>query len=75
MNVQHLAKMGYNAYGQAADWKNFQGSKMPEWEELPYHIHEKWFAAARTIVKEYNWDKRLRTSREDEWDEWFKVKG
>jgi hypothetical protein len=45
----HLGKVGYNAYGAAAEWKNFAGDPMPQWDELPEHIRWKWRTAAKAI--------------------------
>jgi hypothetical protein len=44
-----IGKRGYEAYASSADWKNFQGNKMPEWEELPEAIKTHWIRAAFAI--------------------------
>ena len=46
----NLARIGYEAYGDAASWQNYEGKPMPQWDELPIHIREKWGAAARAIA-------------------------
>jgi len=47
-----LGEIGYEAYGDAADWKNYEGKPMPRWVELPQHIRDKWAAAASAIRHE-----------------------
>jgi hypothetical protein len=44
-----LAKEGYQAYGDKAQWKNYQGLPMPVWDNLPENIKSYWVAAAKTI--------------------------
>lgn len=44
-----LGKIGYDAYGEAAGWKNFRGDPMPSWDELPSHIRRYWCHAAIAI--------------------------
>lgn len=46
----YLGKVGYDAYGADADWKNYQGKPMPKWEELPADIRRKWTVAAKAIT-------------------------
>jgi hypothetical protein len=48
---ERWAKIGYDAYGEAADWKNYQGKPMPKWEELPENIRRYWRVAAAAIVE------------------------
>jgi hypothetical protein len=45
-----LAPIGYEAYGQFTDFKNYQGNKMPEFSELSGKIPGAWGAAALAIV-------------------------
>lgn len=47
-----LARVGYEAYGAEAGWKNYQGLPMPRWDELPEGIRLSWKAAARAIARE-----------------------
>lgn len=51
-----LAQKMYHAYGETTDFKNFQGTPMPPWEELPEGIRKAWIAAATKarfeVVKE-----------------------
>lgn len=46
-----LAKIGYQAYGDKADWKNYQGLPMPAWDDLPENIKIYWQAAVKAIVE------------------------
>jgi hypothetical protein len=46
-----LARIGYEAYGAEADWKAYNGEPMPQWDELPGHIHTKWTSAAGAIAE------------------------
>lgn len=45
----YLARLGYEAYGNKANWKNYQGNPMPIWEDLPDNIKEYWKANAMAI--------------------------
>lgn len=51
--VEQLAKVVYNAYGNHADWRNYQGNPMPKWEELPVPIAMHWIAAMQAIFVTY----------------------
>jgi len=50
MNIEALARIGYEAYGAKADWKAYDGKPMPQWVELPQHIRDKWMAATEAIL-------------------------
>ena len=50
MNIEALARIGYEAYGAHAEWKAFDGRPMPRWDELRPDIKEKWAVAANAIV-------------------------
>ncbi|MEU4228292.1 hypothetical protein AB0F17_28695 [Nonomuraea sp. NPDC026600] len=45
----NLAEVGYQAYGNFADWTNFAGNTMPTWAELPEPQRCAWVAAAGAI--------------------------
>lgn len=47
--AEELAEAAYTEYGEAADWKNFQGNPMPLWAELPQEIRDRWLAAAGKV--------------------------
>lgn len=51
MDTLDLAIKGYTAYGEKANWKNYQGLPMPTWDALPPAIQESWKAAAEAIAK------------------------
>jgi hypothetical protein len=46
-----LAQEGYEAYGDAAGWKTFDGRQMPKWEGVGEVVQARWQAAARRIAK------------------------
>lgn len=50
-DYRELGRVGYNAYGDVADWKNYAGDPMPTWDELPEHIRVKWTASAKAILE------------------------
>lgn len=53
-----LARIGYDAYGDRAEWKNYEGKPMPQWDELPQHIRDKWRSAAKAMklyVDDHGW--------------------
>ena len=50
-NVELAAHQLYNVYGDHASWKNFQGSWMPAWAELPMAIREHWRAVATRAIE------------------------
>ena len=53
-----LAKVGYDAYGAKAEWKAYNGQPMPQWDELPQHIRDKWRSAAKAMklyVDDHPW--------------------
>jgi len=53
LKLMQMAKEGYDAYGEMAKWKNFQGADMPQWDALPDEIQERLCSAAHAIVKKY----------------------
>lgn len=48
------AERAYQAYGNKADWKNFQGNPMPTWEDLPENIRTYWTEAASQVIEDCN---------------------
>ncbi len=48
--TRQLARVGYEAYGHRAEWKNYAGDPMPQWEVLRPDIIEKWCAAVEAIA-------------------------
>jgi len=52
LDMSAIAELLYEAYGDAACWKNYQGKSMPRWGDLPENIRTYWTASAdkaRTI--------------------------
>lgn len=51
--VTHLAKTAYEAYCEHADWKNFEGNPIPQWDDLPEEtgVQDKWRTAAVAVFK------------------------
>lgn len=47
---ESLARVGYDAYGQSAEWKNYAGLAMPTWDEQSDTIRGHWRAAAEAIA-------------------------
>lgn len=50
--ITHLAKLAYDAYCDHADWKNFEGKPIPQWDELPEStgVQEKWRVAIQEVL-------------------------
>ncbi len=48
--TRELACIGFNAYSERADWKNYEGKPIPKWDELRSDIIEKWCVAVEAIV-------------------------
>lgn len=43
-------QIGYEAYGDKAEWKAFNGQPMPTWAEVRQDIKDKWEHAAEAIA-------------------------
>lgn len=50
MEERTLGEVAYTAYGNAVEWKNFQGGPMPPWHEQVQFIRDAWEAAARAVA-------------------------
>lgn len=46
-----LAERLYEAYGEDAGWRNYQGFRMPSWDELPSETRDHWTAVARKAAE------------------------
>jgi hypothetical protein len=44
-----IAKVGYQAYGDTAEWKNYRGDPMPHWDDLGDRIQTCWIMAASAV--------------------------
>lgn len=51
MTPMELARMGYDAYGDAVDWVNHAGNVIPRWRELPAAQRQAWVVAAEAIER------------------------
>lgn len=54
MPIETLAQIGYNAYGDAVNWKSHTGKGMPTWEELAVSgkaQRDAWITAADAIIR------------------------
>ncbi len=48
---ERLGQIAYHAYGRSTNFRNFQGNKMPGWEELPEPIKNAWIASGQAISR------------------------
>jgi hypothetical protein len=51
----NYGRIGYDAYGETANWKTFDGRPMPTWDELSEtetgrETQRRWHMAARAIL-------------------------
>lgn len=44
-----LAQGAYEAYGDLADWKTFDGRDMPQWGDLPDRTRTLWATASLAV--------------------------
>lgn len=44
-------QIAYNAYGDHASWKTFDGRDMPRWDELGPVVRSHWIAAAARVAR------------------------
>ena len=52
VDARALARIAYEAYGQATGGKNYQGNPMPEFDDLPDPIVNAWASAVQAVVQE-----------------------
>lgn len=48
------AVAAYYAYGQATEFKNYQGLPMPEWPDLSDTIRSAWIASVKRVANDFN---------------------
>lgn len=48
--LTRIARVGFEAYNEAAGGKNYAGDPIPPWDEVPQHIRDKWKVAAKAIM-------------------------
>lgn len=46
-----LGQVGYEAYGERAGWKTFDGQDMPHWANARDDIKDRWRAAAEAVAE------------------------
>ena len=49
MTNQDLAKMAYEAYCEARDWKSVRGDALPDFEGQSFELQEAWAQAAEAV--------------------------
>lgn len=47
-----IGQIGYEAYGEDAGWKAFDGRPMPQWSDLRADIAARWEVAAAAIAED-----------------------
>jgi len=52
------AQVGYEAYGDSVEWKNYMGVPMPQWEVLSDKVKVAWAVAANAILDKSNKDQQ-----------------
>lgn len=53
MNARTPGQIAFDAYGEAAGWKTFDGRPMPRWDEpLPHMVEtrRRWEVAAEAVI-------------------------
>ena len=44
-----IGQVGYEAYAEQQDWKNYQGNAIPAWDEVRDDIKTAWQCAAQAV--------------------------
>lgn len=52
--MRSFGQVGYEAYADSANWKNFSGGSIPDWSDVPPAIKAHWETAATAIVRYIN---------------------
>lgn len=47
--MESLAKQAYDAYGDDAEWKTWDGRPMPTWDDLTTAVRDHWKAAIHSV--------------------------
>lgn len=50
LDLDYLAKTAFDAYGDYADWKTFDGRPMPQWEEVGFDVQSRWQASVKAVI-------------------------
>lgn len=48
---EEVAEVAFNAYGDKANWKTFDGREMPKWGAVGDDVQQRWVAAIEAVVK------------------------
>lgn len=48
--MPNLGQLAYETYAEARDWKTYNGSPMPSWEEQDEGLRSAWIQAAETVA-------------------------
>ena len=76
MSWTEIAKSAYLAYSASTENKNYQGSQMPEFENLPERIRLAWECAVRQVDRCFHLrgEHFAGTIDETSWEQWTKNK-
>jgi hypothetical protein len=58
-----LGQVGYEAYADAQQWKNYQGLPIPAWEQVRSDIKAAWEVGAEAVIDA--WENRHTAAQED----------
>lgn len=51
LDYEDLAIVGYQAYGDEANWLTWDNKQMPPWEGIGDIVRSRWIAAAKAIFE------------------------
>jgi len=54
MPSERRARSVYAAYGQATNFKDFQGQPLPKWEDLPKEVQVSWVKVSKEVLRHEN---------------------
>ena len=46
-----FAESAFNAYGEKARWKTFDGRDMPRWDQVGEDVQQRWVAAVKDVFR------------------------
>lgn len=49
-----FAEIAFNAYGEKAEWKTWDGKPMPQWDAVGEVVQQRWVAAVKAIFRRLN---------------------
>ncbi len=50
LDVEKLAEVAFNAYGDRASWRTWDDKRMPYWSEVGNEVQERWVAAVAAVI-------------------------